>query len=133
MNTKRIVAGIIDFFIIALIYEIPFAIFVMLPLITGQISTRIVIARALYCTLFALLLLILKDVFKNGSIGKRIMKLEIIDSKTQEKALLTKRILRNVTWVFSFIEVIFLIASDKRIGDRITGTEVVEKKQTSSS
>lgn len=133
MNTKRIVAGIIDFFIIALIYEIPFAIFVMLPLIAGQISTRIVIARALYCTLFALLLLILKDVFKNGSIGKRIMKLEIIDSKTQEKALLTKRILRNVTWVLSFIEVIFLIASDKRIGDRITGTEVVEKKQTSSS
>lgn len=70
---------------------------------------------------------------KYGSIGKRIMKLEIIDSKTQEKALLTKRILRNVTWVLSFIEVIFLIASDKRIGDRITGTEVVEKKQTSSS
>ena len=128
MNTKRIVAGIFDFFIIALIYEIPFVIFIMLPLITGQISSDIVIKRALYCTLFALLLLIFKDIFKNGSIGKRIMKLEIIDSKTQEKALLTKRILRNVTWVLSFIEVIFLIASDKRIGDRIAGTEVVEKK-----
>ena len=133
MNTKRIVAGIFDFFIIALIYEIPFVIFVMLPLITGQISSDIVIKRALYCTLFALLLLIFKDIFKSGSIGKRIMKLEIVDSKTQEKALLTKRILRNVTWVLSFIEVIFLIASDKRIGDRIAGTEVVEKKQTSSS
>ena len=127
MNTKRIVAGIFDFFIIALIYEIPFVIFIMLPLITGQISSDIVIKRALYCTLFALLLLIFKDIFKNGSIGKRIMKLEIIDSKTQEKALLTKRILRNVTWVLSFIEVIFRIASDKRIGDRIAGTEVVEK------
>ena len=85
------------------------------------------IERALYCTLFALLLLIFKDIFKNGSIGKRIMKLEIVDSKTKEKALLTKRILRNVTWVLSFIEVIFLIASDKRIGDRIAGTEVLEK------
>ena len=127
MNTKRIVAGIIDFFIIALIYEIPFVIFIMLPLITGQISSDIVIERALYCTLFALFLLIFKDIFKNGSIGKRIMKLEIVDSKTKEKALLTKRILRNVTWVLSFIEVIFLIASDKRIGDRIAGTEVVEK------
>lgn len=128
MRSKRIVAGIIDFFIIALIYEIPFAIFIMLPLITGQISSDIVITRTIYCTLFALLLLILKDVLKNGSIGKKIMKLEIIDSKTQEKALLTKRILRNVTWVLNFIEVIFLIASDKRIGDRIAETEVVEKK-----
>lgn len=128
MNTKRIVAGIIDFLIITLIYEIPFAILVMIPLITGQISTRIVIERALYCTFFALLLLIFKDVFKNGSIGKRIMKLEIIDSKTKEKVLLPKRILRNLTWILSFIEIIVLIATGKRIGDRITGTEVVVKK-----
>lgn len=129
MNTKRIVAGIIDFLIITLIYEIPFAILVMIPLITGQISTRIVIERALYCTFFALLLLIFKDVFKNESIGKRIMKLEIIDSKTKEKVLLPKRILRNLTWILSFIEIIVLIATGKRIGDRITGTEVVVKKK----
>lgn len=71
MYTKRIVAGIIDFIIIALIYEIPFAILVMIPLITDQISSDVVIKRALYCTLFALLLFIFKDIFENGSIGKK--------------------------------------------------------------
>ncbi len=125
MQTKRIIAGIIDFIIIAVIYEIPFFILIILPLIAGGLSSINMIDRIFFCTLIALFLLIFKDVFKKGSIGKQIMKLEIIDIKTNEKAFLSKRILRNLTWFLSFVEVIVLMATGKRIGDRIAGTEVV--------
>lgn len=125
MQTKRIIAGIIDFIIIAVIYEIPFFILIILPLIAGGLSSINMIDRIFFCTLIALFLLISKDVFKKGSVGKQIMKLEIIDIKTNEKAFLSKRILRNLTWFLSFVEVIVLMATGKRIGDRIAGTEVV--------
>ena len=125
MQTKRIIAGIIDFIIIAVIYEIPFFILIILPLIAGGLSSINMIDRIFFCTLIALFLLIFKDVFKKGSVGKQIMKLEIIDIKTNEKAFLSKRILRNLTWFLSFVEVIVLMATGKRIGDRIAGTEVV--------
>lgn len=125
MQTKRIIAGIIDFIIIAVIYEILFFILIILPLIAGGLSSINMIDRIFFCTLIALFLLIFKDVFKKGSVGKQIMKLEIIDIKTNEKAFLSKRILRNLTWFLSFVEVIVLMATGKRIGDRIAGTEVV--------
>lgn len=125
MQTKRIIAGIIDFIIISVIYEIPFFILIILPLIAGGLSSINMIDRIFFCTLIALFLLIFKDVFKKGSVGKQIMKLEIIDIKTNEKAFLSKRILRNLTWFLSFVEVIVLMATGKRIGDRIAGTEVV--------
>ena len=125
MQTKRIIAGIIDFIIIAVIYEIPFFILIILPLIAGGLSSINMIDRIFFCTLIALFLLIFKDVFKKGSVGKQIMKLEIIDIKTNEKAFLLYFILRNLTWFLSFVEVIVLMATGKRIGDRIAGTEVV--------
>ena len=54
-----------------------------------------------------------------------MMKLKIMNTKTKEKASLTKRILRNITWFLGFVEIIILLATGKRIGDRLAGTEVV--------
>lgn len=126
MNSKRIGAFFIDFVIIALIYEIPFFLFVMLPLIQGKgASTGFVLPRSLLCVFFAYLLLVFKDAFKCGSIGKKILKLTIIDTRNKQKASVGKRILRNITWIFSWIEFIVYAASGKRIGDMLAKTDVV--------
>lgn len=128
MTSKRIGAFFIDFIIIALIYNFPFFILVMLPMIQGQkLMVDVIMSKVFICVIFAFILFVFKDVFKNGSIGKKIMKLKIIDSDTKEDSSIGKRILRNTTWILSWIEIIVYLISNKRIGDRIARTEVVEK------
>ena len=126
MNPKRIGAFFIDFLIIVLIYEIPFFILVMIPMFQGAMTDSLIIQRTLLCTFFGYILFIFKDVFKNGSLGKRIMKLKIIDSETKENASTGKRILRNITWIISWIEFLVYLAAKKRLGDMLAKTDVVE-------
>ncbi|MBP5401605.1 MAG: RDD family protein [Treponema sp.] len=126
MNPKRIGAFFIDLIIIAVIYEIPFFILVMIPMFQGAMTDSLIIQRTLLCTFFGYILFIFKDVFKNGSLGKRIMKLKIIDSETKENASTGKRILRNITWIISWIEFLVYIAAKKRLGDMLAKTDVVE-------
>ncbi|MBR5932882.1 MAG: RDD family protein [Treponema sp.] len=126
MNPKRIGAFFIDLIIIAVIYEIPFFILVMIPMFQGAMTDSLIIQRTLLCTFFGYILFIFKDIFKNGSIGKRIMKLKIIDSETKENASTGKRILRNITWIISWIEFLVYLAAKKRLGDMLAKTDVVE-------
>ncbi|MBP5519353.1 MAG: RDD family protein [Treponema sp.] len=127
MNSKRIEAFFIDFIIITLIYEIPFFLLVMLPIIQGKApAANFTMKRSILCTFFAYILLVFKDVFRNGSLGKKIMKLKIIDSKTNKNASVGKRILRNITWILSWIEFIVYLTTNKRIGDRLAKTDVVQ-------
>ena len=125
MDSKRIGAFIIDFIIIALIYDIPFFIFVMIPILQGNNNATVIMPRAFLCVFFAYFLLVFKDAFKNGSFGKKIMKLKIIDLETKEDASLGKRILRNITWILSWMEFIVYLTSNKRIGDILAKTDVV--------
>ena len=128
MESKRIGAFVIDFIIIALIYDIPFFILVMFPILQGNaLSGNAIMTRTFISTFIAYILLVFKDIFKDGSIGKKIMKLKIIDSETKESASLGKRILRNVTWFLSWIEIIVYFVTYKRIGDRLAKTDVVLK------
>ena len=126
MNSKRIGAFFIDLIICALIYDIPLLILVVLPTLQGKSTgNNFIMYRTLICTFFAYLLFVFKDVFSFGSIGKKIMKLKIIDSTTNENASTSKRILRNITWILSFIEFFVYFATQKRIGDRLAKTDVV--------
>ena len=54
------------------------------------------------------------------------MKLKIIDSETKENASTGKRILRNITWIISWIEFLVYLAAKKRLGDMLAKTDVVE-------
>ena len=128
MNVKRFLAFIIDFVITAIINNIPFWILIMIPLLRGHRlpSSRIII-RAMLSTLIAFLYLLLRDLPKNGSVGKMVMKLKVVDAKTKEPASIGKRLLRNVTWFLSWIEIIVYIAAKKRIGDMLAKTDVIEK------
>lgn len=126
MDSKRIGAFFVDFIITAIIMEIPFMILVILPQIKGQQPSDVIL-RTLISTLIAFLYLVLRDLPKNGSIGKRIFKLKIINSKTKEAASLKQRFLRNILLLLNWIEIITFVCSGKRIGDRLAKTDVVQK------
>ncbi|EMB44853.1 RDD family protein [Treponema denticola] len=125
MESKRIGAFLIDFIITAMIMNIPFWILVMYPTIKGQQPSDVIL-RTLISTLIAFLYLILRDLPSKGSIGKRILKLKIINSETKKLTTSKQRFLRNITWLLNWIEIIAYIITKKRIGDRIAKTEVVE-------
>ena len=100
----------------------------MFPILQGNaLAGNAIMTRTFISTFIAYILLVFKDIFKDGSIGKKIMKLKIIDSETNESASLGKRILRNVTWFLSWIEIIVYFVTYKRIGDRLAKTDVVLK------
>ena len=126
MDSKRIGAFFVDFIITAIIMEIPFMILVILPLVKGQQPSDVIL-RTLISTLIAFLYLVLRDLPKNGSFGKRIFKLKIIASKTKEAATLKQRFLRNIPLILNWIEIITFVCSGKRIGDRLAKTDVVQK------
>ncbi|MBP5436555.1 MAG: RDD family protein [Treponema sp.] len=126
MDSKRIGAFFVDFIITAIIMNIPFMVLVMYPTIKGQQPSDVIL-RTLISTLIAFLYLILRDLPKNASIGKRIFKLKIIDSKTKEEATLKQRFLRNLPLLLNWIEIITFVCSGKRIGDRLAKTDVVQK------
>ena len=126
MNSKRIGAFFIDYIITALIMNIPFFILVIIPMINKNIpGNNEIISRTLFSTFIALLYLLLRDLPNNCSIGKKLLKLRVVDSVTKEQATKTKKIVRNITWFLGPIEIIFFIITKKRIGDLIAKTDIV--------
>lgn len=76
------------------------------------------------------LTLLSRDVF-GRSLGKFIMGLQIIDTKTNSRANSDQRLLRNITTPFTIIEVLIYICrnDNKRLGDVLAGTSVEEIKK----
>ncbi len=117
---KRIFAIVIDYLIILFICLIPLFIYAM--------ANAFNVFEALNSvTSFSMLLLILKDLpFKNASIGKRIMKIEI-RKENNEVPSICQIILRNITIIIWPIECLLILLKKKRIGDIICNTKVIEK------
>lgn len=68
-----------------------------------------------------------KDCFNGRSVGKNLLNIRIIDCKTKEPASIIRCIIRNLTIVFWPIEVFaILISPNRRIGDYLVNTEVIE-------
>ena len=80
--------------------------------------------------MIALVLLIIKDVIlKNGSIGKRVFNIHIVDKTTQDKPKISQLVLRNITLIIWPVEVYFLFYKhQERLGDKWANTEVVAIK-----
>ncbi len=78
-----------------------------------------------YMNIFAFSLYFNKDIYLGRSIAKRVLKLQIVDIKTNKPANPLKCYVRNLTLVFWPIEVIAgLINNERRIGDFIAGTKL---------
>lgn len=116
-NTKkaksdRIFAWLIDWFIMCIIVNLPF-----FPILSAAIG---------------LLCFILRDAF-GKSLGKRIMKLEILDRKTGKKAKISQRIVRNMFFIIVWIDGIMMLSSGQSIGDTVAGTVVISTKEAKTA
>lgn len=116
MIIKRLVAFILDLVIIAIIMNVLL------------LARQTVISPILLQLLSALIitLLLCKDCINGQSVGKRIMKIQVVDEKSKTEISNIRSIVRNTFVIFWIVEVVVLfISKDKRIGDYVTKTEVV--------
>jgi uncharacterized RDD family membrane protein YckC len=78
-----------------------------------------------YLNIFGFSLYFSKDIFLGRSPAKRILKLQVVDVKTNKPANPIRCLIRNITVILWPIEVIVaLINNERRIGDFIAGTKL---------
>jgi uncharacterized RDD family membrane protein YckC len=124
MIIKRYIAGLIDWMITAAIQVILTFIFIGYFLQSAKLPINSVIVIVLKITLLSLIYMIIRDNLGKKSIGKRLMKLSIYDFRSNNTASAKQRLLRNVTWLLGLIEVIILLVSGSRLGDKLAKTKV---------
>ena len=106
-KTDRIFAWLIDWFLMCLIVSIFPPVF----------------------TVIGIVCFILRDVIGGGrSLGKKIMKLDVIDKKTSDKAKVSQKILRNIFFIIVWIDGIVMLTSGQSIGDTVASTAVISTK-----
>ena len=116
---KRMLSAAIDFFIICFIATSFIGIITL-----GEFSVT-TLSITIYLIICVALLLLKDFAFKNASIGKRILKLEIVKADGS-KLMFIDLIKRNIPIIFLLpIEVVLLITKHERIGDRWTKTYIV--------
>ena len=77
----------------------------------------------LFYTLFA------DGMFVGQSIGKKLMKLYVVRSDTEEPCTYGRSVLRNITYLLGIFDFIFIFGPTKRrLGDRLAKTKVVMKR-----
>ncbi len=116
---KRILAAIIDFYIICFLSSAFIFVFTL-----GE-SSITPFSIIVYLTICLLLLLFKDYTLKNTSIGKRIFKLKV--TKTDGKNLMIVDVIkRNIPIIFLLpVEALLLIINNKRIGDIWAKTSIV--------
>lgn len=112
---RRFIAFMIDIFILEALF------LYTLPWTLGPYPTfrgSFILISGLYGVL------IIRDVLCGGrSIGKRIMKLYIVDEKNQ-KAAFWRLLLRNITLMIMAIDGIAILTMQRRLGDMLAKTNV---------
>ena len=94
-------------------------------------TTEFDLSYALASIAFALITftMINKDFFKGRSVAKRIYGYQIIDNKTEIVASEMKCMIRNITLIVWPLEaLIALIYPNRRLGDFIAGTRLIDKE-----
>jgi hypothetical protein len=93
-------------------------------IITQGKDELIAVTVAIFIPLFYLLFVFKDSLFKNASIGKKIMHIKVISLKGKFgfKAML----IRGSTFLMMAIELLLIILENKRIGDVWAKTAVVE-------
>jgi len=128
MEKKRVYAGFIDFMIACIIQTFLIAVFFIKPILNSVEDLNIIdlMLKQLTISYCSTCYLIVRDIIGKRSIGKRIMKLRIVDKTNGNNANFIKRLLRNITWLLGPIEIILFLISKERLGDKIAMTFVTE-------
>lgn len=122
---KRLASMLLDHFITCFILMLP--VFAILFLASNPNEDRPMMAPGFQFVFLGLMFLyFFKDSFGARSIAKRMTKLQIVDNSTGKAASVMQCFFRNLTIVIWPVEVIMtLFNSQRRIGDFIAGTKVV--------
>lgn len=116
MIIKRLIAFILDLVIIAIIMNV-----ILFATQTIDSPILLQLLSALIVTL-----LLCKDCINGQSVGKKIMKIQVVDKKSKTEISNIRSIVRNAFVIFWIIEIMVLfISKDKRIGDYIVKSEVI--------
>lgn len=123
LKQKRFLSMLIDFHIIIYVSLVFWDIFCMAVTLIFGISINDLICLAFK---FMLLVMIKDLVFRNASIGKKLLKLEILkDDGTMPHVF--ELLFRNILFIIFPAEIMLALCNDKRIGDMIFKTSVVLK------
>lgn len=85
MDNNRVIAGTIDHAIACSLGGLLGLHFIMLPLINNSLELKSVYLLFIKTGLIPMSYYLLRDIPSSGSIEKRVMKLQIINRKTQRK------------------------------------------------
>jgi len=138
MKKRRFIAWFIDYYVAAFLGFFIAQFIARNTFATHDYSfvTGVGIVRADYlffATYFIafVTLFIFKDLlFKNQSLGRKIMKIEVINDYNNLIPKKTALILRNLILIFIFpIELYFLLFDSKRVGDEYFKTKVLKKER----
>lgn len=124
MENKRIIAFFIDFIIASIIQSILMGIFVIRKVLFENIEVSNIFLTVFIISYVSMMYMVFRDCIGIKSIGKRIMKINIIDKKTHNNASYKQRLFRNITWLLGPIELIYYLLKNERLGDLIAKTEV---------
>jgi len=114
MKYKRIIASIVDMFLSTFLCVL--ILFISTLFFTEDTSYSI----SFFC---AFIFFLLKDVVIDyGSIGKKIVGIELV-SNNNKSISLTIKVLRNLSLVLWPIELIVFLFTGRRIGDYLFGTK----------
>lgn len=129
----RINSTIIDLFFIGFLFMPIGIVFMIFEIITLPIfSSSLVTSWTLGYGIFIFLILN-KDFYSSRSIGKRILGYKVVNSKGLA-ASKTQCLIRNITILLWPIEVAFLLINpNRRLGDFIAGTKIIESDKISNS
>ena len=124
---KRLGAFMIDFLIAACVQAMLFIPFIIIPLIQKQISGIEVTTRNLWLTLVTFSYLLLRDLPRGRSVGKKALRLQARGADAAP-ASPVQLIVRNLFVVLYPLEAVWLLATSgrKRLGDIAARTGVFE-------
>ena len=121
VKIKRLLAGLIDFYIICLLSSAFVGVLTL-----GKFNVSL-LSVTIYLILTFLFLMFKDFALKNASVGKRLFGLKVV-KKDGTKFIFLDVIKRNITIMILLpIEVIFLVVNENRIGDIFAKTLVVGK------
>lgn len=119
MKKKRIIAFLIDVFSIILV---TFTFQALLNISNAGLSS-------MFFSTLAFFLITCKDCYNGNSIGKYLMKIQILDIKRALPASPLKCVIRNYLYFIWVVELVVFLCSKNgdRLGDCLTKTKVVER------
>lgn len=128
---RRIFAWLIDWNLIGIIVLLAVAIF--LSLYQENTENLFIIVALVLLMLSYPILFVLRDFIMGGrSLGKRMLRLVILDKRTGEKAKASQCTFRSIFLVVWIVDIIMMLTTGRSLGDHVAHTVVICQKDFNS-